>query len=509
MENAIKEKTNDAMMIGHLIDGEIKYSSGPTQDVYNPSSGKVSKKIQLAKKETVEEAITSAQAAFPEWRNTPAAKRARVMFRFKELLEQNAEKICELIGEEHGKISHDAMGELQRGIENVEYACSAPEILKGEHSKNVGQSIDCWSEFQPLGVVAGITPFNFPAMVPMWMYPLAIVCGNCFILKPSERDPSSTLYIAELLHEAGLPKGVLNVVNGNKEAVDTLLHDPRIEAVSFVGSTPIAEYIYSTATANGKRCQALGGAKNHAIVMPDADVDNTVNQLLGAAFGSSGERCMALSVAIVVGDETGNTFISKMKEVMKNLKIGAYTDSTNDFGPLITGEHRDKVTAYIDSAEEQGATIVVDGRGIKVKGYENGFFLGATLIDNVTPNMVSYKEEIFGPVLQVVRASNMQEAMDIIDNHEYGNGTCIFTRDGEAARYFSDHIKVGMVGINIPLPVPVSYHSFGGWKRSLFGDLFAYGPDGVRFYTRRKTITQRWPSAGIREGKQFSMPTMK
>ncbi|MAJ90892.1 MAG: methylmalonate-semialdehyde dehydrogenase (CoA acylating) [Legionellales bacterium] len=497
------------MMIGHLIDGEIKYSSGPTQDVYNPSSGKVSKKIQLAKKETVEEAITSAQAAFPEWRNTPAAKRARVMFRFKELLEQNAEKICELIGEEHGKISHDAMGELQRGIENVEYACSAPEILKGEHSKNVGQSIDCWSEFQPLGVVAGITPFNFPAMVPMWMYPLAIVCGNCFILKPSERDPSSTLYIAELLHEAGLPKGVLNVVNGNKEAVDTLLHDPRIEAVSFVGSTPIAEYIYSTATANGKRCQALGGAKNHAIVMPDADVDNTVNQLLGAAFGSSGERCMALSVAIVVGDETGNTFISKMKEVMKNLKIGAYTDSTNDFGPLITGEHRDKVTAYIDSAEEQGATIVVDGRGIKVKGYENGFFLGATLIDNVTPNMVSYKEEIFGPVLQVVRASNMQEAMDIIDNHEYGNGTCIFTRDGEAARYFSDHIKVGMVGINIPLPVPVSYHSFGGWKRSLFGDLFAYGPDGVRFYTRRKTITQRWPSAGIREGKQFSMPTMK
>ena len=509
MENAIKEKTNDAMMIGHLIDGEIKYSSGPTQDVYNPSSGKVSKKIQLAKKETVEEAITSAQAAFPEWRNTPAAKRARVMFRFKELLEQNAEKICELIGEEHGKISHDAMGELQRGIENVEYACSAPEILKGEHSKNVGQSIDCWSEFQPLGVVAGITPFNFPAMVPMWMYPLAIVCGNCFILKPSERDPSSTLYIAELLHEAGLPKGVLNVVNGNKEAVDTLLHDPRIEAVSFVGSTPIAEYIYSTATANGKRCQALGGAKNHAIVMPDADVDNTVNQLLGAAFGSSGERCMALSVAIVVGDETGNTFISKMREVMKNLKIGAYTDSSNDFGPLITGEHRDKVTSYINSAEEQGATIVVDGRGIKVKGYENGFFLGATLIDNVTQNMVSYKEEIFGPVLQVVRASNMQEAMDIINNHEYGNGTCIFTRDGEAARYFSDHIKVGMVGINIPLPVPVSYHSFGGWKRSLFGDLFAYGPDGVRFYTRRKTITQRWPSAGIREGKQFSMPTMK
>ena len=431
------------------------------------------------------------------------------MFRFKELLEKNAKKICELIGEEHGKISHDAMGELQRGIENVEYACSAPEILKGEHSKNVGQSVDCWSEFQPLGVVAGITPFNFPAMVPMWMYPLAIVCGNCFILKPSERDPSSTLYIAELLHEAGLPKGVLNVVNGGKEAVDTLLFDPRVEAISFVGSTPVAEYIYTTASANGKRCQALGGAKNHAIVMPDADIDNAVNQLIGAAFGSSGERCMALSVAIVVGDEVGNNFISKMKETMKTLKVGAYNESSNDFGPLITEDHRNKVASYIKSAEDQGATIAVDGRDIKVKGYENGFFLGATLIDNVTPSMTSYKEEIFGPVLQVIRANNMQEAMDIINDHEYANGTCIFTRDGEAARYFSDQIKVGMVGINIPLPVPVSYHSFGGWKRSLFGDLFAYGPDGVKFYTRRKTITQRWPSAGVREGKEFSMPTMK
>ena len=360
-----------------------------------------------------------------------------------------------------------------------------------------------------MGVVAGITPFNFPAMVPMWMYPLAIVCGNCFILKPSERDPSSTLYIAELLHEAGLPKGVLNVVNGGKEAVDTLLFDPRVEAISFVGSTPVAEYIYTTASANGKRCQALGGAKNHAIVMPDADIDNAVNQLIGAAFGSSGERCMALSVAIVVGDEVGNNFISKMKETMKTLKVGAYNERSNDFGPLITEAHRNKVASYIKSAEDQGATIAVDGRDIKVKGYENGFFLGATLIDNVTPSMTSYKEEIFGPVLQVIRANNMQEAMDIINDHEYANGTCIFTRDGEAARYFSDQIKVGMVGINIPLPVPVSYHSFGGWKRSLFGDLFAYGPDGVKFYTRRKTITQRWPSAGVREGKEFSMPTMK
>ncbi len=509
MVSAIKDKNNSAKIVGHLINGEIKYGGGSSQDIYNPSNGEVSRKIELANKKTVEEAIAAAQIAFPEWRNTPAVKRARVMFRFKELLEKNAKKICELIGEEHGKISHDAMGELQRGIENVEYACSAPEILKGEHSKNVGQSVDCWSEFQPLGVVAGITPFNFPAMVPMWMYPLAIVCGNCFILKPSERDPSSTLYIAELLHEAGLPKGVLNVLNGGKEAVDTLLFDPRVEAISFVGSTPVAEYIYTTASANGKRCQALGGAKNHAIVMPDADIDNAVNQLIGAAFGSSGERCMALSVAIVVGDEVGNSFISKMKETMKTLKVGAYNESSNDFGPLITEDHRNKVASYIKSAEDQGATIAVDGRDIKVKGYENGFFLGATLIDNVTPSMTSYKEEIFGPVLQVIRANNMQEAMDIINDHEYANGTCIFTRDGEAARYFSDQIKVGMVGINIPLPVPVSYHSFGGWKRSLFGDLFAYGPDGVKFYTRRKTITQRWPSAGVREGKEFSMPTMK
>ena len=509
MVKNIKEKNNAEIVLGHLINGEIEYLDEPTQYIYNPSNGEISKKIQLATKETVKNAITAAETVFPEWRNTPVIKRARIMFRFKELLEKNTEKICQLIGEEHGKISHDAMGELQRGIENVEYACSAPEILKGEHSKNVGQSVDCWSEFQPLGVVAGITPFNFPAMVPMWMYPLAIVCGNCFILKPSERDPSSTLYIAELLHEAGLPNGVLNVVNGNKEAVDALLHDERIQAVSFVGSTPIAEYIYSTATTNGKRCQALGGAKNHAIVMPDADIDNTVNQLVGAAFGSSGERCMALSVAVVVGDEVGDIFVSKMQKTMKTLKVGAYSESSNDFGPLITKEHRDKVASYIDSAEEQGASIIVDGRSIKVKGCENGFFIGGTLIDNVTPDMVSYKEEIFGPVLQVIRVKTMQEAMNIINNHEYANGTCIFTRDGEAARYFSDHINVGMVGINIPLPVPVSYHSFGGWKRSLFGDLSAYGPDGVRFYTRRKTITQRWPSDSIREGKQFSMPTMK
>ncbi len=495
--------------VGHLINGEIVIEGNRSQDVFNPATGEATKQVDLASKATVEQAIAAAEAAYPAWRNTPAIKRARVMFKFKELLEKNADKICQMIGEEHGKIGHDAAGELQRGIENVEYACGAPELLKGEHSKNVGPSIDSWSEFQPLGVVAGITPFNFPAMVPLWMYPMAIVCGNCFVLKPSERDPSSTLYIAQLLQEAGLPDGVMTVVNGDKEAVDTLLHDPRIQAVSFVGSTPIAEYIYATANANGKRCQALGGAKNHAIVMPDADMDNAVNQLVGAAFGSSGERCMALSVAVAVTDAAGDALIAKMKQAMTQLKVGAYTDNSNDFGPVITKPHQQKVLGYINSAEEQGATVVVDGRNPQVAGHEGGFFVGGTLIDNVTAEMISYKEEIFGPVLQVVRVDSMQAAMDLIDAHEYGNGTCIFTRDGEAARYFSDNIKVGMVGINVPLPVPVAYHSFGGWKRSLFGDLHAYGPDAVRFYTKRKTITQRWPSAGVREGVEFSMPTMK
>ncbi|MEL0587389.1 MAG: CoA-acylating methylmalonate-semialdehyde dehydrogenase [Candidatus Thiodiazotropha sp. (ex. Lucinoma kazani)] len=493
--------------VGHLINGEIRNDAERTQDVYIPATGEVGKQVAIASADTVEEAIAAAQAAYPAWRNTPPAKRARVMFRFKELLELNADKICMLIGEEHGKIAHDAAGELQRGIENVEYACYAPELLKGEHTKNVGSAIDSWSEYQPLGVVAGITPFNFPAMVPLWMYPMAIVCGNTFILKPSERDPSSTLFIAELLAEAGLPASVLNVVNGDKVAVDTLLNDKRVQAVSFVGSTPVAEYIYTTANANGKRCQALGGAKNHAIIMPDADLDNAVNALTGAAFGSSGERCMALSVAVCVGKQTQSTFIAKMKSAMETLKVGAYADPDNDFGPLITKEHQEKVVGYIDSAEADGASIEVDGRDARVAGYENGFFVGGTLINNVTATMHSYLNEIFGPVLQVMCVDTMEEAMQLINDHEYGNGTCIFTRDGEAARYFSDNILVGMVGINVPLPVPVSYHSFGGWKRSLFGDLHAYGPDAVRFYTKRKTITQRWPSAGVREGVQFAFPS--
>ena len=494
-------------VVGHFINGETCTPKGRMQDVYNPATGEAEKLVLLASKATVNDAIVSAQNAFVEWRNTPVSKRARVMFKFKSLLEEHADEIIALIGAEHGKISHDAAGELQRGIENVEFACGAPQLLKGEHSKNVGPSIDSWSEFQPLGVVAGITPFNFPAMVPLWMFPLAIVCGNTFVLKPSERDPSCAIFLAKLLKEAGLPDGVFNVINGDKEAVDQILDDERIKAVSFVGSTPIAEYIYSKANANGKRCQALGGAKNHAIVMPDADIDNAVNQLLGAAFGSSGERCMALSVVVAVGDKVADEIVDKMQSAMKSLKVGAFDDATNDFGPLITLQHKEKVEGYITSAAEQGADVVVDGRDSCVKGYETGFFLGATLIDKVTPEMASYKAEIFGPVLQVMRVNSMEQAMQLIDNHEYGNGTCIFTRDGEAARYFSDNIQVGMVGINVPLPVPVSYHSFGGWKRSLFGDLHAYGPDGVRFYTKRKTITQRWPSSGIREGVSFSFPS--
>lgn len=495
--------------IGHYINGQIIEDTARTQNVFNPSTGEVSAQVALASKKTVEEAIAAAEAAFPAWRNTPPAKRARIMFRYKELLEQNRDKICQLIGSEHGKIVHNAAGELQRGIENVEFACGAPNALKGEYSKNVGPDIDSWSDFQPLGVVAGITPFNFPAMVPLWMFPLAIVCGNTFVLKPSERDPSTPLFLAQLLKEAGLPDGVLNVVNGDKEAVDTLLTDSRVQAVSFVGSTPIARYIYATATANGKRCQAMGGAKNHAIVMPDADLDNVVNSLLGAAFGSSGERCMALSVAVAVGDEIADKMVAGIKEGMKTMKVGAFSDESNHFGPLITAEHKAKVEGYIDSAKSQGATIVVDGRNPEVpQEFADGFYMGGTLIDHVTPEMTSYQEEIFGPVLQVVRVKTMQEAMQLINNHIYGNGTCIYTRDGEAARYFADNIPVGMVGINIPLPVPVAYHSFGGWKQSAFGDLGTYGPDGVRFYTRRKTVTQRWPTSEVREGAVFSMPTL-
>ncbi|MFM2107857.1 MAG: hypothetical protein RLZZ513_925 [Pseudomonadota bacterium] len=495
--------------LGHLIQGVAHHGGTRTQAVYNPATGAAIRSLQLADKATVEQAIASAQAAFPAWRATPPLKRARVMSKLKELLEQNAEQICALITEEHGKVLADAMGELQRGIENVEYASYAPELLKGEHSKNVGVGIDAWSEFQPLGVTAGITPFNFPAMVPLWMWPMAVVCGNTFILKPSERDPSSAMMIAELALQAGLPPGVLNVVNGDKEAVDVLLSDTRVQAVSFVGSTPIAQAIYGTGCANGKRVQALGGAKNHAIVMPDADIPNAVSAMMGAAYGSCGERCMAVPLIVAVGDDTADKMIEGLKAEIARMTIGPGTDPKSDMGPLVTRAHFEKVKAYVDTGVAEGAKLLVDGRGIKVSGHEEGFFLGPCLFDHVKPHMTIYLEEIFGPVLGVVRVASLQEGMDLIDAHEYGNGTCIFTRDGEAARYFTDNIQVGMVGVNVPLPVPVAYHSFGGWKRSLFGDLHAYGPDAVRFYTKRKAITQRWPSAGVREGTVFSFPSSR
>ena len=494
--------------VAHLINGKNVYGDDDRyQDVYNPATGEVSKQVALAGKATVEEAIAAAEAAFPAWRATSPAKRAQVMFRLKVLLEEHSETICNLITDEHGKVHHDAMGELTRAIENVEFACGAPQLLKGEHSKNVGTNVDSWNEFQPLGVVAGITPFNFPAMVPFWMWPLAVVCGNTFVLKPSEKTPSASLYMANLALEAGLPPGVLNIVNGDKVAVDTLLHDPRVQAVSFVGSTPIAEYIYTTATANGKRVQALGGAKNHAILMPDADLDNAVSAIMGAAYGSCGERCMALPLVVAVGDEVGDAVVEKLQAALAKMNIGPGRDNNNDMGPLVTRDHFEKVKGYVDLGVEEGATLAVDGRDMVIEGYENGYFLGGCLFDHVTPEMKIYKDEIFGPVLGIVRVETQQEAMELINDHEYGNGTCIFTRDGESARYFTDNIKVGMVGVNVPLPVPVAYHSFGGWKRSLFGDLFMYGPDGVRFWTRRKTITQRWPSSKTREGAKFSFPS--
>uniref|UniRef100_UPI0028B06633 CoA-acylating methylmalonate-semialdehyde dehydrogenase n=2 Tax=Pseudomonas TaxID=286 RepID=UPI0028B06633 len=457
-------------IVQHLIHGELVTKGERTADVFNPSTGQAVRKVELASRATVQEAIESAKAAFPAWRNTPPAKRAQVMFRFKQLLEQNEARISQMISEEHGKTLEDAAGELKRGIENVEFACAAPEVLKGEYSRNVGPNIDAWSDFQPLGVVAGITPFNFPAMVPLWMYPLAIACGNAFILKPSERDPSSTLFIAQLLLEAGLPKGILNVVHGDKEAVDALIEAPEVKALSFVGSTPIAEYIYAEGTKRGKRVQALGGAKNHAVLMPDADLDNAVSALMGAAYGSCGERCMAISVAVCVGDQVADALIAKLEPQIKALKIGAGTSCGLDMGPLVTAAARDKVVGYIDDGVAAGARLVVDGRGLRVAGNEDGYFVGGTLFDNVTPQMRIYKEEIFGPVLCVVRVNSLEQAMQLINDHEYGNGTCIFTRDGEAARLFCDEIEVGMVGVNVPLPVPVAYHSFGGWKRSLFGD---------------------------------------
>ncbi len=493
--------------IGHLINGEWLYDAAQTQPVYNPATGEVSGELAMASAQVVEQAIASAKQAFPAWAATPPAARAQIMYRFKQLLEQNQDKICELITLEHGKVLSDAKGELARGIENVEYACGIPQLLKGEHSRNVATNIDAWSEFHALGVVAGITPFNFPAMVPLWMWPSAVMCGNCFILKPSERDPSSVLYIAELALKAGLPNGVLNVVNGGAEVVNQLIDAPEVQAVSFVGSTPIAEAIYQRSAAQGKRCQALGGAKNHAVVLPDADLDVVTNALMGAAFGSCGQRCMAISVAVAVGDQVADALVAKLAPAIEALKVGPGSDNRNEMGPIISSAQKQKVIAYIDQAAAQGASLLVDGRTKSVPQYESGFFLGGSLFDHVTPEMTIYQQEVFGPVLVVVRVATLEQAVSLINEHEYGNGTCIFTRDGEAARYFSDRVQVGMVGINVPLPVPVSYHSFGGWKRSLFGDLHAYGPDSIRFYTRRKAVTSRWPSRGVQDGTQFSFPS--
>jgi malonate-semialdehyde dehydrogenase (acetylating) / methylmalonate-semialdehyde dehydrogenase len=490
---------------GALVDG----TSGRSGDVFNPATGRVSAKVPLATAAEVDRAVAVARAAFPAWSNATPLRRARVMFAFKQLLEANAATLASLITAEHGKVHSDALGEVTRGLEVVEFACGGPHLLKGEVAENVGTRVDSHSLRQPLGVVAGITPFNFPAMVPMWMFPVAIACGNCFILKPSERVPSSALFLADLLKQAGLPDGVFNVVHGDKIAVDALLTHPDVKAVSFVGSTPIAQYIYATGAAHGKRVQALGGAKNHMIVMPDADLDQAVDALMGAAYGSAGERCMAISVAVPVTDVVADALVAKLTERVRALKIGPGTDSAADMGPLVTSIHRDKVRGYIDLGVAEGAELIVDGREVAIADPEcaDGYFLGGTLFDRVTPEMRIYKEEIFGPVLAVVRVPDYRTAVDLINAHEFGNGTAIFTRDGDTARAFGAEIEVGMVGVNVPIPVPMAFHSFGGWKRSLFGDHHMHGPEGVRFYTRLKTITTRWPT-GIRAGADFVMPTM-
>jgi malonate-semialdehyde dehydrogenase (acetylating)/methylmalonate-semialdehyde dehydrogenase len=497
-----------ATSLGHFIDGkDVAGGAGGRQaEVFDPASGSVSAQVALASKDEVAVAIAVAQRAFPKWAATTPLNRARILFKFKELLARDADAIAQAISREHGKVLSDARGELTRGMEVVEFACGIPHLLKGEHSMNVGGGVDSWSEYAPLGVVAGITPFNFPCMVPMWMFPVALACGNTFILKPSERDPTPPLMLARLLEEAGLPDGVFNVVNGDKEAVDALLDDPRVQAISFVGSTPIAEYIYARGSAAGKRVQALGGAKNHMVVMPDADLEQASNALLGAGYGSAGERCMAISVAVCVGDATADALVAKLKPKVEALKVGpgCVASGEPDMGPLVTGQHRDRVRSYVDLGVEEGAQLVVDGRGAAGR---DGFFLGGSLFDKVTPQMRIYREEIFGPVLSVVRVPDFDSALALVDEHEYGNGTAIFTRDGEAARQFAHRVQAGMVGINVPIPVPMAFHSFGGWKRSLFGPLHMHGPDGVRFYTRMKTVTARWPEGP--KGAEFHMPVMK
>ncbi|MBM3486126.1 MAG: CoA-acylating methylmalonate-semialdehyde dehydrogenase [Alphaproteobacteria bacterium] len=494
--------------LGHYINGRLVAGrSGRFGEVYNPATGEMTARVALASAAELGVAVEAARDAFPAWAATPPLRRARVMFRFKELIERELAALAAIVTAEHGKVLSDAKGSVTRGLEVVEFACGIPQLLKGEYTAEVGGGIDAWSVRQPLGVCAGITPFNFPAMVPLWMFPIALACGNSFVLKPSEKDPSCALRLAELLAEAGLPAGVFNVVNGDKEAVDGILADRRIAAVSFVGSTPIAEYVYREGAAAGKRVQALGGAKNHMVVLPDADLEQATDALIGAAYGSAGERCMAVSVAVAVG-KAADPLIERLKPRVAGLKIGPGTDRDAEMGPLVTRQHYERVKGYIDIGVGEGARLVVDGRGLKLQGYENGFFIGGTLFDHVTPGMRIYKEEIFGPVLSVVRAPDFESAVKLVNDHEYGNGTAIFTRDGDAAREFAHRVEIGMVGVNVPIPVPMAFHSFGGWKRSLFGDTHMHGPDGVRFYTRMKAITQRWPT-GIRAGAEFVMPTMR
>ena len=492
----------------HFIDGKIVSGTSDRKGkVFNPAIGKQESEVRLGTKQDLDLAVQKAKKAFETWSNVTPIQRARIIFKYKEIIEKNSDLLAKMIVSEHGKVYEDAKGSLTRGLEVVEFACGIPQMLKGDFTENVGTNIDSWSVRQPLGVCAGITPFNFPAMVPMWMFPMAIACGNTFVLKPSEKDPSCPLKLAELFSEAGLPDGVLNVVNGDKEVVDAILEHKDISAVSFVGSTPIAKYIYENAAKNEKRVQALGGAKNHCVVMPDCDLDQAVNGLMGAAYGSAGERCMAQSVAVAVGN-VGDKLVDELSKKVEALKIGPGMDKNSEMGPLVTKEHLERVRGYVDLGIKEGADLVVDGRDIKLQGYEDGYYIGGCLFDNVKKDMRIYKEEIFGPVLSVVRAKDFNEALNLINDHEFGNGTSIYTRDGDAGRTFANQIKVGMVGINIPIPVPVAFHSFGGWKRSLFGDQHMHGPEGVRFYTKLKTITSRWPS-GVRSDPEFIMPTMK
>ena len=491
--------------IAHRIGGQSIAAAKRSLAVFNPATGEQTGECPVAERETVDAAVASALEAFAVWSETPALRRARVFFRFKALLEEHADELARLITAEHGKVLSDARGEIQRGIEVVEFACGIPQLLKGQHSDNVGGGIDNWSLRQPLGVCAGITPFNFPAMVPMWMFPIAIACGNCFVLKPSERNPSAPLFIAELLAQAGLPPGVLNVVLGDRAVAEALLNHPDVAAISFVGSTPAAEHVYRTGANNGKRVQALGGAKNHLVVMPDADLNQAADGLVGAGYGSAGERCMAISVAVAVGS-AGDALLEKLSDRIATLVTGDGMQPESHMGPLITAEHRQRVISYIEAGEAAGARLCIDGRALHVDDRPNGFFLGPSLFDQVAPDMSIYRDEIFGPVLSVVRVSDFAEAVELVNSHEYGNGVSCYTSDGRIAREFTRRISAGMVGINVPIPVPMAFHSFGGWKRSLFGSQHIYGEEGVRFYTRYKSVMQRWPDSASK-GVEFNIPT--